>query len=394
MSAQSRKSGKWVVLAVSFLLTFTFAISLQALPPLFAWLRQEIAFSDSQAGTLMGAYAIPGILLPFLVAVLARRFKQKTLLLAALLLMGVGLTAFSLVNSFPLLLLCRVLAGSGATVLLVLAPLLVTQTFAQQELGMAMGIFNMAVPLGTVVAANLFGALGPLFAWRLLILGIAVWVGIVFILCSLALPAAAAAEVPEEEAAAPAAGPAFNLSLGLLAFVWALANLQMIAYVTFAPQFFQTAGLTGARAALLASFIMLVPVFLSALAGMILDKTGRKKELLLAGTLLMAAAFVCFGQNLSGLAAWALLLGIGFTPIAVVVFALLPEVVLPPQVGFGLAVLTAAANVGLTVGPAAFGWLLDVTKRNFAVGFMALAVVSLVITLLTAGLKTKRSLEK
>ena len=99
------------------------------------------------------------------------------------------------------------------------------------------------------------------FAWRLLILGIAVWVGIVFILCSLALPAAAAAEVPEEEAAAPAAGPAFNLSLGLLAFVWALANLQMIAYVTFAPQFFQTAGLTGARAALLASFIMLVPVF-------------------------------------------------------------------------------------------------------------------------------------
>ena len=83
MSAQSRKSGKWVVLAVSFLLMFTFAISLQALPPLFAWLRQEIAFSDSQAGTLMGAYAIPGILLPFLVAVLARRFKQKTLLLAA-----------------------------------------------------------------------------------------------------------------------------------------------------------------------------------------------------------------------------------------------------------------------------------------------------------------------
>ena len=42
MSAQSRKSGKWVVLAVSFLLMFTFAISLQALPPLFAWLRQVL----------------------------------------------------------------------------------------------------------------------------------------------------------------------------------------------------------------------------------------------------------------------------------------------------------------------------------------------------------------
>lgn len=56
---------------ISFILMLTFAISLQALPPIFDKIQEDIAFTNSQAGMLMGAYAIPGIFLPFLIAFLA-----------------------------------------------------------------------------------------------------------------------------------------------------------------------------------------------------------------------------------------------------------------------------------------------------------------------------------
>ena len=48
-----------------------FALSLQVLPPLFDFMLNDVYFTNSQAGMLMGAYAIPGVFLPFLVAYLS-----------------------------------------------------------------------------------------------------------------------------------------------------------------------------------------------------------------------------------------------------------------------------------------------------------------------------------
>lgn len=77
MSIKSSSSYKWLVLAISFALMLVFAISLQSLPPIFDKMQLDIAFSNSQAGMLMGAYAIPGIFIPFLIAFLASRYNNK-----------------------------------------------------------------------------------------------------------------------------------------------------------------------------------------------------------------------------------------------------------------------------------------------------------------------------
>lgn len=65
MVDNTKKSYKWVILAISFMFMLVFSISLQSLPPLFSRITEDIPFSNSQAGMLMGAYAIPGIILPF-----------------------------------------------------------------------------------------------------------------------------------------------------------------------------------------------------------------------------------------------------------------------------------------------------------------------------------------
>lgn len=382
---------KWVVLAVSFMLMLTFAISLQSLPPIFEKISQDISFSNSEAGILMGAYAIPGIFLPFFIAFLASKYNKKSIIMAALLILIGGLITFSRSGSFSTLLVTRLIAGTGATVLVVLAPLLITMFFGPKNIGVAMGVFNAAVPFGTVVAANLFGLLGETMHWRSIILSIAGFVALVFVVVILALSFPKKEAIPEEEMSSreSSKGLFTNVSLWLLAIIWMLGNAQLLSYVTFAPQYFQTTAMTPQRASLFTSFIMFVSIFLSPVVGIIIDKTGWKKRLLLIGSIIMGLSFALISMGSFGLPLWAITLGIGFSAVPVFVFAMLPDVIKPHQMGMGLGVVTIASNIGIAFGPIIFGYILDKTGENFSLGFLILGLLSLIILLSLAGLKRK-----
>lgn len=135
----------------------------------------------------MGIYAILGVFLPLVVAYLSDKYDNKYLILFSLIILILGLVAFSMSNSFQGLLIFRLISGIGATVLVILAPLMITKFFDEANMGIAMGIFNTAVPLGTVISANLFGLLGERFSWRTLILGIATFGGIIFLITAAGL---------------------------------------------------------------------------------------------------------------------------------------------------------------------------------------------------------------
>lgn len=389
MFIKRSNSYKWVVLAISFALMLVFAISLQSLPPIFDKIQNDISFSNSQAGMLMGAYAIPGIFIPFLIAFLASKYNKKFIIHIALLIMIIGLIAFSMAGSFSTLLVYRLIAGIGATALVVLAPLLVTMFFDKTNMGVAMGIFNTAVPFGTVVAASLFGILGEHVYWRYIIIGIALFAAVVLVINIFKL------HLPKEEASTeatvasekPVGKLLSNRKLWMLVVIWALGNSQLLAYVTFVPQHFQNIGMTLQKAGLLTSFIMLAPILFGPILGIIIDKTGWKKRLLLVGSIIMAISFILISRGTVGLPIWAFTLGIGFTPIPIFVFSHLPDLIQPRQMAMGLGILTAASNLGIAVGPSAFGLLLDKTGGNFNLGFIILAIISLVIILALSGLR-------
>ena len=259
-------------------------------------------------------------------------------------------------------------------------------------MGIAMGIFNSAVPLGTVIAANLFGVLGEKIYWRTIILGIAVFVAVVLVIniFNLYLPKEETSRDVDAVSEKSSGSLLSNISLWILVLIWALGNSQLLAYVTFVPQHFQEVGMTMQKAGLLTSFIMFVPIFLGPVVGVIIDKTGWKKRLLFAGAVIMAISFILISKG-SGLSIWAITLGIGFTPIPVFVFSVLPELIKPRQMAMGLGILTAASNLGIAIGPSAFGFLLDKTRENFNLGFIILATLSIVIILALIGLKRTKA---
>lgn len=372
----NNSSYKWVVLAFSFFLMIGFALSLQALPPLFEHITKTIHFSNSQAGILMGAYAIPGIFLPFLIANLTKRFGIKRMLIAALIIMIFGLVSFSFANSYLLLLIFRLLAGVGATVLVVLSPLMITIYFDRKNIGVGMGIFNIAVPLGTVLAANLIGLLITYVSWQIIILGIAVFLGIIFILLIFILKLDKEADNSAEKLPTQIKG---NYNLWFLAAIWALANAQMLAYMTFGSQYFQTIGFPTQSAGFLTSLIMLISIFLAPLVGILFDKSSKKKFYLIMGVVITFVSFIFIGFNFLNITIWAVALGIGFTPIPVFVFTQLPEMVKAHEVGIGLGILTMTSNIGTSMGPAALGLIVDLSKGKFLVAFISLAIISLIV---------------
>ncbi|NLM04151.1 MAG: MFS transporter [Clostridiales bacterium] len=151
----------------------------------------------------------------------------------------------------------------------------------------------------TVLATNLFGILGEIIEWRFIILGIAAFAGGVLAISFFALSLHKEEDIKESHISERESSHGFwsDFRLWLLALVWALVNAQLLSYVTFGPQYFQTFGMTIQRAGLLTSFIMLIPIFLSPVVGIIIDKTGWKKPLFLIGSMIMAISFILIGRT-------------------------------------------------------------------------------------------------
>lgn len=385
---ERKYTNKWMVLAISFSLMLVFAISLQALPPIFSNITKDIPFSNSQAGLLMSAYSVLGIFLPFVVAFFLAKLDLKKMLIVALSIVILGLVGFSLSSTYGLLLMFRFLSGAGTTVLVILSPLLITMYFGKKNIGTAMGIFNTAVPLGTVISVNLFGYLGLTMNWRSIIGLIIGFVALVFliVLFFLMIPP----KKVENDSKSPTIRFKLSSSLVFLGMIWMIANGLLLSYTTFGSQFFQLYDMSTQRASLLTSMVMLVSIFLTPIIGIIIDKTGQKKLFLYIGLSLMTIALFFIATSWGSLLLWAFTLGLGFSFVPVVVFSLLPEVVKPEHTGVGLAVLTASSNLGITIGPSGFGSLLDLTSGNFMIGFQILSVFAVVGIFVLSRIKAKQ----
>lgn len=366
-----------------------FAVSLQMLPPLFTSITKEIPFSTKQAGLLMSSYSAIGIFIPFLVALFLHKLDLKKTIIVALSIVIMGLVGFSLSNTYPLLLICRLLAGTGATILVVLAPLLVTMFFDGKNIGTAMGIFNIAVPVGTVVSVNLFGYLGVIMNWRTIIVGIVTFVIIILAMVSLFL--VLPSDRAEKDSTSSKSQFRPGSSLIFLGIIWMVANGQLLAYTTFGPQFFKLSGLLVQGAGLLTSMAMFVSIFITPIIGILIDQTGQKKVFLFIGIAIMALVFFAITGPGISLTFWAVALGLGFSFLPVCIFSLLPDVVKAEHTGMGLATITAASNLGIALGPAGFGWILDKTSENFTIGFRVLSIFSLVCIFVLYGIKTNKT---
>ena len=105
---------RWRILASAMLSFFAVGMTFFAVPPLIGTLRASFALSNLEIGLLMGAIAVPAIVLSVPLGSALDRWPPRAAGLAGLGVMLVGAVAFAVAPGYGWLLAGRLAFGAGA----------------------------------------------------------------------------------------------------------------------------------------------------------------------------------------------------------------------------------------------------------------------------------------
>ena len=143
----------------------TFGYQIQTVASLGVELHDAFAIDFALLGTLMGLMQLPGIVAAVPSGFLARRFGDREVIAAGMVLMVVGsLQSAWAVGPFGIG-AGRVVAGFGAVALTVLQPKAVADRFSGDAFNIAMGILVGAFPIGIGLGQLTHGRLAAAFGW-------------------------------------------------------------------------------------------------------------------------------------------------------------------------------------------------------------------------------------
>jgi EmrB/QacA subfamily drug resistance transporter len=106
-----------------------------------------------------------GVVIP-LVAFLSRRFSSRALVNASLLCFLIGSLLIAGANSFPLLLVGRILEGIATGILVPLVQVVVLQLYPQNRWGLLMGIVGIAMGFAPNIGPTIGGVFTDTWGWR------------------------------------------------------------------------------------------------------------------------------------------------------------------------------------------------------------------------------------
>lgn len=354
---------RWVILGVMYLCILSFAFAMQSIPPVLSLILAELNLSHAQGGLLMGFFAFPGIIVSIPAGLLTDRYSQKAIGSLSLLLIITGEVISASGSSLLGLGLGRFVSGIGAATLVVMVPQLLAQWFMGREIGIAMGVFNTGMPLGTVLSLNFLSIIGERMGWRA-----GIWTSLGVAVLTLGVFMFLFAPAPRKEGKIDLSSEHLleglkttGMAVWILGAAWLFFNAAVISVYTFTPDFLKASGFSVASAGFHTSVIMWPGLVMGVIVGWVIDKKGRKRLMIGAAGVIIAFLLLW----VPGMTTWLipLMLCLGFTQsfVSTPIFALVPDVVHPTRLGIGYGVLSTCVNVGIVAGPLATGWIKDVS---------------------------------
>jgi len=374
-----------LVLTALNLLNYVDRNVLFAVQPL---VQDEFHVSKVQIGYLTSAFlAFYMIAAPF-IGPLADRYSRKLIIgLGAIFWSGLTLlTAFT--HTYSELLIRHTLVGIGEATFVTIAPTFVADLFAEEKRGRILGVFYLALPVGSAAGYLLGGNLGPHHGWRFPFY-IAAAPGFLLAIAVLFLTEPergqfdSVKETPDRATVASLArNPAFlTATLGMAAMTFSLGGIQV-----WMPQFlYSERHYSLADANFLFGIIIVVDGILAALVGGWLgDYLLRRMK---SSYYLVSAASMALGVPVMIVALFAK--GSAMVPaIALAAFFLLLNTsplnaAVINSVGAHIRATAIAANIfvihilGDVPSPTMMGWVAD--RRSLQVAFV-LPVIAMIIS--------------
>lgn len=361
---------KWIVLFTSVLAFVAYAFAFQAVPPLMTLIVGEFGVTNAEAGLLMSVVLLPGIILSIPISMVVDRYGVRRLGIVALVFVVLSSLVTAMANSFAVILVGRLLLGISASLILIVTPTIVPQWFSREELGKAMGLFTIGMPIATIIAFPTASALAVSLGWRYafyvsLVLGVVATIAYALI-------------VKDGPMASRGEGlmslSAFrSVEVWKIGIAWLFFTGSMMSFNTWAPTLLTTyKGFTPIEASFYASLLSWISLFIVPVYGILSDRMGKRKMFIVAGALLLCLVDAAMAYS-SGLILVALIVALGLVSAMVPgnMQTLPSEVLGPAKASVGFAVLGICSNIGIAATQPLAGMIIDST------GSYSLAVLSM-----------------
>lgn len=372
-----------MTLFIAVLASFSFLFSMQAVPPVLPTIMEEYEVSHARASNLISFIALPAVFLSILGGGLINKYGIKNVGLVGLLLVSGGTLLFTLSSSFLGLEIGRLIIGMGGAFVIVAMPALLTQRFTGKEIGLAMGIHGLNMPLATIISFNILGRIEMMYGWQTPFL-------ITLIICILALFIFMffAKERYKERVNFSFSGLR-NKQIWVLGFIWATFNMAIISFLTWSPKIFRNFwGLDPVYSDFLGSILM-IGALIAPLAGHISDQLRKRKQLIILSALgITISLFLIPSLSVEALAPMIILLGLVAAFIPPLVFALPAEIIDVKSIGPSFGVLNTCLSIGIFTGPLIIGFTMDLAYDKMLI-FFTMAMFAFTSLLLALILKAR-----
>ena len=368
---------RWAVLFASLFAFIMFAFALQSVPPLLQQFQGIFGINAATAGLLMSMAVIPGIIFALPAGILIGKYSFRKIGFLSTLTVGIGSLIMALSSSFPVALLARFIVGLGGGLLSVGTPSIVTQWFEHKEMGRAMSVYAVGMPLGTVAAFFTAPVLAQSFGWQsLFYLGalVSTLSAIFFWVVVRDGPLKGDSTVKLSDAWRAVS----NREIWKIGLVWMLFNMVAIGFLTWSPYLFVTfKHLTLVNASIFSSLIMIANFFFVPLYGWASDRSGRRKPFIISGLAFMGLSlYAIIYLNGTSLAGSILFLGAVAGGVPPLVMAITAHTLPPKSAGMGFGVVTLWQNIGIAVTAPIVGYFIGITN-SLLLTFAGLSIFAL-----------------
>ena len=388
-------SYRWIILALAWLVYFSFGLILASIPPLVNIIAADLVLTYSEMGIILGSVILMYIPLSIPAGIGIDRFGQKKAIALGLLLVSFSAILRSFVFSFETLFLVVFLFGFGGPTISVGLAKVVASSFEGRERGIASGIYMTGAVVGSASALALTNSLIlPLVGtWR----NVFSFYGIIGFLVAFAW-ILLAREPASESKQSDVMLPMKKILRALLGHksVWIVAIIGSTSFLVFygfgnwLPTLLEEKGLDPVTAGIWAS----IPTWLGLIGSGIIPgvtRAGKRKPILVVLLLIEGFSMYIVGIT-SG----------SFLMTSLIVFGIVSGAIMPlmlvvmmdlPAVGAeytGIAsglFFSIGGSMGF-IGPILVGYLTDLTS-SFIPALILLTVVVEAMILLTLFLKEK-----
>jgi MFS transporter, Spinster family, sphingosine-1-phosphate transporter len=129
-------------------------------------IKDEFHRSDASFGFLTSVFFIFYMIAAPFMGPLAKKFARKPVIVVGALIWSGATLLTAVTHSFDGLLIRHTLVGVGEASFVILSPVFIADMFPENQRGRVMGIFYLAIPVGTALGYVIGGILGPTHGWR------------------------------------------------------------------------------------------------------------------------------------------------------------------------------------------------------------------------------------